>query len=387
MANRILVVDDEADLEVLMRQKFRKQIKEGVYSFAFARSGVEALERLREDPEIELVLTDINMPEMDGLTLLARLNELELLLRAVVVSAYGDLANIRTAMNRGAFDFLVKPIDFSDLEITIEKTIRHVDVLRKAVHEHTQLAAIQRELDLAREMQQSVLPSTFPAFPDRTDFDIFAEMIPAKNVGGDFYDFFLLDENRLGIAIGDVSGKGIPAALFMMSSRTLLRARAAQIGSPAACLSEVNDMLCKDNPFSMFVTLFYAVLDLNTGKLAYANGGHNPPYHLVSNEAVNQIPLPGDPALGFMEGVDYQEVSLQLKPHDSLLLYTDGVTEAEDPLQAFYTNERLEKHLATVHNATPKEMVRSVVDAVRSFSNGAIQNDDITVLAFDYRKE
>ena len=164
---KILVVDDEADLELLIRQKFRKQIQSGAYTFMFARNGVEALDQLDHDRDIEVVLTDINMPEMDGLTLLVKLSELDRVLRAVVVSAYGDLDNIRTAMNRGAFDFLTKPIDFADLEITVEKTIKQVAQLRQALREHARLEAVQHELEMAHTMQQSILPRIFPPFPER----------------------------------------------------------------------------------------------------------------------------------------------------------------------------------------------------------------------------
>jgi sigma-B regulation protein RsbU (phosphoserine phosphatase) len=176
MAVKILVVDDEPDLEVVIRQKFRRHIREGQFSFLFARNGIEALQTLRQDPAIDLVLTDINMPEMDGLTLLVKLNELNLLLKAVIVSAYGDMENIRTAMNRGAADFLTKPIDFNDMEITVKKTLDQLQTLRQAVCEHDQLVAIRNELDIASHIQQSILPRTFPP---RHDFEIFAEMIPS----------------------------------------------------------------------------------------------------------------------------------------------------------------------------------------------------------------
>src|SRR5262245_43186920 len=148
MAVKILVVDDEPDLELLVRQKFRKQIRAEEYEFAFARNGVEALQKLGAEPDIELVLTDINMPEMDGLALLTKIGELALLVKSVIVSAYGDMPNIRTAMNRGAADFLTKPIDFSDLEITINKTVQQVQDLRQAAQDHDALLALQRELDI-----------------------------------------------------------------------------------------------------------------------------------------------------------------------------------------------------------------------------------------------
>ena len=218
---KIMVVDDEVDLEPLIRQKFRRQIRDGVFDFVFAHQGLEALAKLIEQPEIRLILSDINMPEMDGLTLLTRLKELKNpMLKTVIVSAYGDMDNIRTAMNRGAFDFLTKPISFDDLEITINKTLDEISMLWQSIQEHDQLISIQQDLQTAREIQQAILPKKFPPFPERTEFSIYASMIAAKEVGGDFFDFFMIDNERLGFVIGDVSGKGVTAAIFMAVSRT-----------------------------------------------------------------------------------------------------------------------------------------------------------------------
>jgi sigma-B regulation protein RsbU (phosphoserine phosphatase) len=209
---KIMSVDDEPDMELLIRQKFRKKIKSGEYEFVFAENGLEALTKLIEHPDIGIILTDINMPEMDGLTLLTKINELKNpTLKTVIVSAYGDMENIRTAMNRGAFDFATKPIDFEDLEITIKKTIEQVGILQKAEKDSKQLSAIRHDLKIAKEIQQSILPKKFPPFPNRKDFEIYASMNSAKSVGGDFYDFFLINDEMLGFVIADVSDKGIPA--------------------------------------------------------------------------------------------------------------------------------------------------------------------------------
>ena len=224
---KILVVDDEIDLEPLVRQKFRRQIRDGVYDFLFAFNGLEALAKLIEFPEIGVILSDINMPEMDGLTLLTKLKELKNPgLKTVIVSAYGDMDNIRTAMNRGAFDFVTKPVNFEDLEITINKTLDEIQQIRQSQEEHDALISIRQDLNTAREIQQAILPKIFPPFPKRNEFGIYASMVAAKEVGGDFYDFFMIDHDRLGFVIGDVSGKGVPAAIFMAVSRTLIRSDA-----------------------------------------------------------------------------------------------------------------------------------------------------------------
>ena len=194
--HRILVVDDEPDLEQLVLQRMRREIRRGRYSFVFARNGVEALERLNEnggDP-IDMVLTDINMPEMDGLTLLKQIPSVDPNVRSVVVSAYGDMKNIRTAMNRGAFDFVTKPIDFEDLRITIDRTLEHLAMLREALEARDKLVALRSDLDLASKMQQSILPTKFPESPD---YEIYAGMVPARDVGGDFFDVINLGGDRI----------------------------------------------------------------------------------------------------------------------------------------------------------------------------------------------
>jgi sigma-B regulation protein RsbU (phosphoserine phosphatase) len=377
-----MVVDDEPDLESLIRQRFRRQIRDGEYDFVFAYNGLEALSRLLEFPDINLILSDINMPEMDGLTLLAKLNELKNPnLKTVIVSAYGDMDNIRTAMNRGAFDFVTKPVDFTDLETTINKTIRELQILRQAQQEHDQLLAIQHDLTIARNIQQSILPKVFPPFPERNDFDIYAGMTPAKEVGGDFYDFFLIDKDRLGLVIGDVSGKGIPAAIFMAVSRTLLKATALKGLPTGECLSYVNELICLESTASMFVTIFYGIFNTTTGELEYANGGHNPPYLLKADGSVQLLEMTNGMALGVMEELDYQMKSIALHSGDGLFLYTDGVTEAFNAAGQIYTDERLAKLLAGSNTHPIKEIVQKVFQDVHEYSTGIEQSDDITILA------
>ena len=250
MALKILSVDDEVDLEILLTQYFRRKIKKGEYEFSFAHNGVEALKMLLEHPDFDIILSDINMPEMDGLTLLSKINEMRNpALKCIMVSAYGDMDNIRSAMNQGAFDFTTKPIDLGDLERTIEKAAEQIAFVKKAQEEHSQLTSIQNDLHVAQEIQETILPKELPAFPEdiRRRFDLAAGMKAAKYVGGDFYDYFKIDGTRLGIVIGDVSGKGVPAAIFMAISRTILRTIALSCPSCADCLRQANEILSNDS--------------------------------------------------------------------------------------------------------------------------------------------
>ena len=386
MSHKILVVDDEADLEVLIRQKFRKQIRDKEYDFTFAQNGVEALSKIADQPDIGLVLSDINMPEMDGLTLLHRINELKNpVLKAIIVSAYGDMDNIRVAMNRGAFDFLTKPIDFNDLETTIAKTLEQLAVLRQATTDREQLLSVRNDLNTAARIQQSILPQTFPPFPDRTEFDIYARMTPAKEVGGDFYDFFFIDHDRLAFVIGDVSGKGVPAAIFMAVSRTLLKAIATQVVNPGESLRRINSMLIPESGGRMFVTIFYGVLNTRTGEVQFSFGGHNPPYIKRKEGPVERLNHESGFLLGMLDDMEYDVHKIVLHPGDTMLLYTDGVTEAMNGREKLFEESRLESSLQRLNGAPLKEMLEGINADLMQFADGAPQADDITMLALQYK--
>jgi len=384
MPFNILVVDDEPDLELLIRQKFRRQIRDQEFTFEFARNGVEALEMLAANRATDLVLTDINMPEMDGLTLLAKIGELDVLLKSVIVSAYGDMGNIRTAMNRGAADFLVKPIDLQDLEITVRKTLLELVALREAIEAQTQLLALRNELEIAATIQRSMLPRSDAAFSDRLEFEIAAEMVPAREVGGDLYDFFLIDDDHLGFLIGDVSGKGVPAAIFMATSRTLLKSSGIQGLAPDPCLEHVNDLLCLDNSSEQFVTVFYGILKVRTGEIAYSVGGHNPPYVLRRDGTVECLAGTGGTVLGVLRGIRHQTKRTVLARDETIFLYTDGITEAMDREGRLFSEARLRQSLERADRDAPKTVIRHVLDDVKAHSSGAPQSDDITALAIRY---
>ncbi len=384
MTVKILIADDEPDLEMLVRQRFRKQIREKQYEFVFARDGIEALAILEKDPEIMLVLSDIAMPRMDGLTLVGKIKEGNPLVQPVIVSAYGDLANIRTAMNRGAFDFLTKPIDFQDFEITLTKTLQQAEAVAGAARDRVQLAAMNREQEVARDLQQSILPRLFPPFPGLENIDIQAVMQPARNVGGDFYDFFKIADDRLGLVIGDVSGKGVPAAVFMAKAQTLLKEVASRCATPGACVQEVNRILCRDTTGELFVTLFYAIVRTRSGDLQYALAGHNPPYHLRPGRAPQQLPMTHDTVVGMMDDLTFQTLSARLEPGDTLVLYTDGVTEAMDSARNQFGEERLEAFLQSNSTAPTAAIIQGLVEHVREFAGDAPQSDDLTALAMRY---
>ena len=382
MGIKILSVDDEVDLELLLTQHFRRKIRHGEYEFYFAHNGLEALEALVKHPDISLILSDINMPEMDGLTLLSRVNEMRNpALKCIMVSAYGDMDNIRQAMNGGAFDFATKPIDLDDLDRTIEKAVEQLDYIRKSQEEHAKLVDIQTDLDVAHEIQQTILPRDFGLkIQHHETIDIFASMVAAKDVGGDLYDFFPIDDTHFGFTMADVSGKGVPAAIFMAISRTMIKANGSQQMGSSECMRQVNDLLCEDSLNSMFVTTFYGIYDTETHQIDYTNAGHNPPYVMHADGSVQELESQGNIALGVFPGMEFRSSRLQLQPGDVLYTFTDGVTEAEDPGHAQFGEDRLVELLSSLKDASAVQIVETVNQKVKEFAAGAEQSDDITQL-------
>ena len=383
MPIKILSVDDENDLELLLTQYFRRKIRKGEYEFSFAHNGLEALTMLLKNKDYDIILSDINMPEMDGLTLLTKINEMQNpALKCIMVSAYGDMGNIRQAMNNGAFDFATKPIDLDDLSVTIEKAIEQIQYIKTMQQEHSQLESIKGDLAVAREIQQAILPRIFPPFPENAgELDIAALMNAAKDVGGDFYDFFRIDDQRIGFVIADVSGKGVPAAIFMAVSRTLIRATGVRGVSPAECISYSNGLLAQESANYMFVTVFYGIYNIATGQVTYTNAGHNPPYLMKADGRIEQLPMSKDLVVGAIDDFQFSEETLQLEHGDTLLLYTDGVTEALNLGDEEFGNQRLQAALAQLTRENSQEIIDRIKASVSDFVGEAEQSDDITLLA------
>lgn len=256
---------------------------------------------------------------------------------------------------------------------------------------------IEGELSVAREIQLSILPQQFPPFPHVKEIDIDAKIVPAKEVGGDLYDFFFLEpegdnaiaeliEDKLFIVIGDVSGKGVPAALFMAVTKTLIKATASTELSPAQVLEKVNKELAADNDACMFVTLFLGMLDIHSGDFTYCSAGHNPPYLLSQDRGVEILDQKGGMCLGVMDDAEYVSSAKTFKKGDVLFLYTDGVTEAMDGDNNQYSDERLEELLKNRAVSDTEGIINYVFEDVQKFSGNTPQSDDITMLAVRYNK-
>lgn len=258
----------------------------------------------------------------------------------------------------------------------------HVEELKETTAKKERM---EKELQIAKSIQQSLVPRTFPPYAGREDFELYAVLDPARQIGGDLYDFLLLDEDHFCISIGDVSGKGIPAALFMAVSRTLLRRIVKETPDDTAeVVRRLNGELSSENESMMFVTLFCAVVDLSTGKCRYTNGGHCPPFILRNSGEVERIPSVGGLIVGVLPEAAYKAAEFQLEPGESIFFYTDGLTEAKDPDDELYEEERLLMDLRELRGLKCEELVREMRDRIYRFARGAEQSDDITLMAFTY---
>ncbi len=244
---------------------------------------------------------------------------------------------------------------------------------------------LESELKIARNIQMSFLPKKFPPFPEITSFALHADLLPAREVGGDLYDFFLLGPGRLLFLVGDVSGKGVPAALFMAVTKTLIKGNAEQESDPAEILAKVNRELCVDNESMLFVTMFLAILDCDTGELTFSNAGHNPPARIAPDGTVSWLALPRGLFLGVMEDAVYRTATVTLAPGEKLVAFTDGVTEAQNPAQELFGTDRLMDVLSKAASMPPEILDAAVMQAATEYAEDAEQADDITVLTLLYR--
>lgn len=268
--------------------------------------------------------------------------------------------------------------EFSQLSDSINSTVDNLkDYIEKEANRY------KEDFELANQIQLSALPSTFPAFPDKNEFDLYAYYNPAKDIGGDFYDYALLDKNHLFFIIADVSGKGIPAALFMMRAKTAIRSFIFQKKNPGECFTLINRYLCNNNEADMFVTVWAGVLDLSTGLVNYVNAGHNPPL-VISNGKKEYLKGKPDFILGLMSDIEYHTQEYKLKPGDLFFLYTDGITEANNCNKELFEEIRLKNSIDVSKNYSTKEVCDTVLENVKSFIEDEEQYDDITMLALKY---
>lgn len=239
---------------------------------------------------------------------------------------------------------------------------------------------MEEALRVAHDIQMDLLPQGLPPFPNASIIDLHAILIPAQEVGGDLYDYFLIDDQHIFFVVGDVSGKGVPAALFMAVTQTLVKAFARKGLTPHEVLAAVNTELCLHNPSCMFVTLFCGILNTQTVTLDYANAGHNPPFFISRGQEGHFLEISDGTAVGILEEARFTTHTIQLKPHDSLLIYTDGITESMNAQKALFAEERLQQVVRHLHTQSSRDIINGILEKVRNFSEGQPQADDITLM-------
>ena len=316
------------------------------------------------------------------------MRQFNLLLKGIIRMGEGELEPMASVpYTIQEFETMQQEIDRTSLALNQQMdTIRRME--REQMEQENMIKEQERivkELSTARQIQRSVLPHIFPPFPDRVEIDLFATMDPAKDVGGDFYDFYFIDEDHLCLVIADVSGKGIPAALFMMLSKRILEDLARQERTPSTILEKANDLLCDNNQAEMFVTVWLGILEISTGKLTAANAGHEFPAICKKGGSFELYKDTHGFVVGGMEGVHYKGYDLQLNPGDKLFVYTDGVPEATDGSGEMFGTDRMIETLSSCTDNTPKEILQGVRNAVDSFVGDAEQFDDLTMMCLEYK--
>jgi phosphoserine phosphatase RsbU/P len=372
--SRILIVDDvKANIDILV------EALRGEYKLSVALDGAAALRSVEKSPP-DLVLLDIVMPGLDGYDVCKQLraNETTRELPVVFLSSLEDVQNKTRGFEVGGNDYLTKPFEVLEIKARVRSLLKakaYADAVREAM---------ARDLRIAREIQMGILPADVVAATKGTGLDVHAVVEPAREVGGDLFEVLRVSDNRVVVALGDVSGKGIPAALFMAVAVTLLRTLARHVAEPDEILRRLNDELFEQNPRGMFVTLQCLVFDLDQRRVSCAGAGHHQ-LVVISPERPPRLAFPstGRPA-GLLPVNPIQQESLTIEPGDTFVLFSDGVSEATNLEEDFYGEERLLATLGTTSGATPAETVARVLADVRAFTAGARQSDDITVVVARY---
>ena len=378
----VLAVDDTPEnLDVV------KGILVTEYKVKVVTSGALALKIVEKQPP-DIILLDIMMPEMDGYEVCRRLkaNPATAEIPVIFLTAKDQTADEAEGFALGAADYIHKPVNPPILQARVKT---HV-ALKKSFDElHDMSEALARakermeaELNVGRDIQHSMLPDTVP---DCSEIALCASMDAAREVGGDFYDYFMLNDDELCFCVADVSGKGVGSALFMAMTKLQIKSRAEDDKMPSKIMSRVNTDLARDNPSCMFVTVFLGTINLRSGQVTYTNAGHNPPLIKRVSGEVEEVPDLHGPILGVLEGREYGESTVNLSPGDVLLVFTDGVTEALDVEENLYSDARLLQTVQEFNEISADAVLKGVRGSVDEFAMGAEQADDITMITLQYK--
>jgi phosphoserine phosphatase RsbU/P len=378
MNEHILVVDDTpANIQILVGI-----LKEKGYQLSIANNGnaaLKALERIRPD----LILLDVMMPELDGIETCRRIKNSEAWrdIPIIFLTAKADTSDIVKGFEIGAVDYVAKPFNAHEL-LARMNTHLTIDQLRRSLAEkNEELArAHKRELEMAYRVQSQLIPVHTPQIPG---WEFAASWLPAREVSGDYYDF-ITNKNGLGIVIADVSGKGMPAALFMASTRSIVRAKSTAMLTPVENITQANALISADAARGMFVTVFYAEIDPQTGVVTYVNCGHNPPYwYHANNQLISELG-PTGPVLGINESMQFKQEQISIDHGDMIMLYTDGITEAFNENDQEFGEDRLKTILTEHALKSPEQILAEIHSALEAYVGSAPQSDDRTIVVAKY---
>ncbi len=394
----VLVVDDtEANIDILVAAL------DSEYEVSVAMDGESALEIVNSDPP-DLILLDIMMPSIDGYEVCRRLKSEPKTsgIPIIFITAMSEIENKTRGFELGAVDYIIRPFEVMEVKarvkthlsltlarrelanqnIILEEKVRiRTEALRQSIAARERMKS---ELRIAHDIQMNIMPADFPPFPDKPEIDIHAILKPAKEVGGDFYDFFFISPDRLCLVVGDVSGKGVPAALFMSMVITYIRSIAKVFDKPDLILDNVNREVTRGNDSCTFVTVFLGILNIKTGELSYTNAGHNPPLKINVNNGVTLLDDANCPGIGMDDDFSFSEKTIMLQSLDMICICTDGVTEAFDEKEEMFSEERLIEEVYKHREYTAGELADEIFQKVQSFSEKMPQADDITILNLRY---
>ncbi len=394
----VLVVDDtEANIDILVEALGSE------YEVSVAMDGEGALQIINTNHP-DLILLDIMMPGIDGYEVCRRLkSEPETSeIPIVFITSMSEIQNKTKGFELGAIDYITRPFEVMEVKarvkthlsltlarrelanqnIILEEKVRiRTEALRQSIAARERM---ESELRIAHDIQMNIMPADFPPFPDKPEIDIHAILKPAREVGGDFYDFFFINSDRLCLVVGDVSGKGVPAALFMSMVITYIRSIAKVFDKPDLILNNVNREVSCGNDSCTFVTVFLGILNIKTGELSYTNAGHSPP---LKTSRKNDVVLLNDancPAIGMDDDFSFSRKTIMLQSFDMICIYTDGITEAFDEKRQMFSEERLIEEVSRHREYTASKLADEVFQKVQSFSGKMPQTDDITILNVRY---
>ena len=388
--NKIIVVDDELDILDFVQIS----LEADGFEVITASSGKEALAKIKQELP-DLILLDIMMPQMDGYEVIKILkaDKQTRNIPVIMLTALAQVDDKIKGLNTGADDYITKPFDLRELTARVNailkgtRKVKYINPLMRAMGDSFTEESVEQlgyHLETAAKIQQQLLPQEAPQYEN---IEIAGVLRPSMMVAGDFYDFIPLDDDHLGIAIADINGKGVPAAMLMVMVQTILRLVCREEDSPANVIKRINDFLTTETELGIFVTMVYGILDIKSLKFTYSNGGHCPPIKVNSSQNSVDFLEKGGLLLGVFDYAEFEEETLPLKANDSLVFYTDGITEAESVSEEIYGTKRLVEVIVKKADLGPEELCRKIEEDVIEFTSTQQHSDDLTIVVIKIGEE